>query len=63
MKRDVKSLIFVSLAAMNQSSSYSVESPLALPFDIREDLGISTSFDVVDDSIPVVDKIHENLFR
>jgi len=63
MKRDVKFLISVSLAAMYQPSSSFVEAPLAMPFDIREDLGISTSFDVVDDFISVVDGIPLIPFR
>jgi hypothetical protein len=63
MKRDVKSLLFVALAAVNRPSSSFDDAPLACPFDIREDLDMSTSFDVVDDSILAVDGIPMNSIR
>ena len=37
--------------------------PLALPFDIREDESTSTTFDVLDDSIPIVEGVPTNTFR
>ena len=54
-KRDVKSLLSISLAAMQLPI---MNEPLALPFDIRGDESTSTTFDVLDDSIPVVKGIH-----
>ena len=37
--------------------------PLALPFDIRDDESTSTTFDVLDDSIPIVEGVPTNTFR
>ena len=52
MKRDVKSLLSVSEAAMKLPI---MNEQLALPFDIRDDENTSTTFDVLDDSIPIVE--------
>jgi hypothetical protein len=55
MKRDVKSLLSVSLAIMKLPSPI-MNASLALPFDIRVDESTSTTFDVFDDSIPIVER-------
>jgi hypothetical protein len=63
MKRDViKSLLSVSLAAMELPSPI-MNAPLASPFDIRDDESSSTIFDVLDDSIPIVEGVPTNSFR
>ena len=36
---------------------------LALPFDTRDDESTSTTFDVLDDSIPIVEGVPSNTFR
>jgi len=53
MKRDVKSLLSISLSAM-KLPSHVVNTLSTLPFDIRDDESTSTTFDVLDDSIPIV---------
>jgi hypothetical protein len=62
MKRDVKSLLSVYVANM-QLHSPIVNAPLALPFDIRDDEITSTTFDVLDDSIPIVEGVPINSVR
>ncbi len=59
MKRDVKSLFSISLAAMKLPSPI-MNAPLALPFVTRDDESTSTTFDVMDDSIPVVEGVPTN---
>jgi len=60
MKRDVESLLSVSKAAMKLSI---INEPLALNFDIRDDESTSITFDVLDDSIPIVEEVSTNTFR
>jgi hypothetical protein len=60
MKRDVESLLSVFQAAMQLSI---INAPLALTFDIRDDESTSTTFDVLDDSIPIVEGVPTNTFR
>jgi hypothetical protein len=61
MKRDVESLLTVSKAAM--STPITLNKPLKLTFDIRDDENTSTIFDVLDDSIPIVEGVPTNTFR
>ncbi len=61
MKRDVESLLSVSKAAMSTPTTSS--KPLELTFDIRDDESSSTIFDVLDDSIPIVEGVPTNTFR
>jgi len=60
MKRNVKSLLSVSAAAMKLPITNEL---LALSFDNRDDESTSTTFDVLDDSIPIVEGIPTNTFR
>ena len=59
MKRDIKSLLSVSLAAMDQPSS-SMLVPMDVSLDVRLDDGIVN--DVEDDSIPSMDGIPSKSF-
>ncbi len=61
MKWDVESLLSVSKAAMITPTNSS--QPLELTFDIRDDESTSTIFDVLDDSIPIVEGVPTNTFR
>jgi hypothetical protein len=61
MKRDVESLLSVPKAAMSTPTTSS--KPLELTFDIRDDESTSTIFDVLNDSIPVVEGVPTNTFR
>ncbi len=61
-KRDVKSILSASIAALYFHLSI-VDAPLALPLDIRDDEITSTTFDVLDDSILVVDRVPTISFR
>jgi len=60
MKRDVDSLLSVSKVAMKIPI---MNEPLAISFDIRDDESPSTTFDVLDDSIPIVEGLPTNTFR
>jgi len=60
MKRDVESLLSVCEAAMKLRI---MNEPLALPFDIRDDESTSTTFNVSDDSIPIVEGVPTKTFR
>ncbi len=61
MKRDVKSLLSVSIATMKLPSS--IDAPLALPLDISNDEITCPTFHVLHDSTLVVDGIPTNTFR
>jgi hypothetical protein len=61
MKRDVESLLFVSKAAM--SIPITLNQPLELKFDNRDDESTFTTFDVLDDSIPIVEGVPTTTFR
>ena len=61
MKRDVESLFSVSKVAMSIPTT--LNQPLELKFDIRDDESTSTTFDVLDDSIPIVEGVPTNTFR
>ena len=61
MKWDVESLLSVSKVVM--STYTTLNKPLELPFDIRDDESTSTTFDVLDDSIPIVEGVPTNTFR
>ncbi len=61
MKWDVESLLSVSKAAMGTPTT--LNKPLELTFDIRDDESTSTTFDVLDDSIPIVEGVPTNTFR
>jgi hypothetical protein len=63
MKRDVKSLLSVPLAAMGHPSSSNVDTPSELSLCIRDDLEIRISSDIVDDYIPLIDGIPTSTFR
>ena len=60
-KRDVESLLSVSKAAMSIPTT--LNQPLELTFDIRDDESTFTTFDVLDDSIPIVEGVPTNTFR
>ena len=60
MKRDFKSILSVYVAAMKVPI---MNEPLALPFGIRDDESTSNTFDVLDDSIPIVEGVPTNTFR
>ena len=60
-KQDVESLLSVSKAAM--STPTTLNKPLELMFDIRDDESTSTTFDVLDNSIPIVEGVPTNTFR
>ena len=60
MKCDGESRLSVTKAAMKLSIT---NVPLALTFDIRGDESTSTTFDVLDDSIPSVEGVPTNTFR
>jgi hypothetical protein len=62
MKRDVKSTLSVSVVAIHLPSPI-INAPSALPFDIQDAESTSTTFDVLDDSIPIVEGIPTNSFR
>ena len=59
MKRNGKSLLSIHVATMKLPI---MKNPLALPFDIWSDDGTSTTFDVLDDSIPIVEGVPTNTF-
>jgi hypothetical protein len=61
MKRDIESLLSVSKAVMNTPST--TAKTLELTFDIRDDESTTTTFDVLDDSIPVTEGVPTNAFR
>jgi len=61
MKRDVESLLSVSKATMGTPTT--LNKPLELTFDIRDDESTSTTFDVLDDSIPIVEGVPSSTFR
>jgi hypothetical protein len=54
MKSDVESLLSISMAVMKIPI---MNEPFAIPFDIRDDESTSTTFDVLDDSIPIVEGV------
>jgi hypothetical protein len=60
MKRDVESLFSVSKASM---SIPTMNQPLESNFDIRDDESTSTTFDILDDHIPIVEGVPTNTFR
>jgi hypothetical protein len=62
MKSDVKSLLSLSLPAKKQPSSL-IDIPSALTFEIRDNTTTSTTFDVLDDSIPIVEGVPIDSFR
>ena len=66
MKRDFESLVFVSKAAMKiliMNERLTLPFEIALPLGIRDDESTSASFDVLDDSIPIVEGVPSNTFR
>jgi hypothetical protein len=60
INRDVESLLSVSKAAMKIPI---MNEPLAIPFNIRDDERLSTTFDVLDDSIPIVEGVPTSTFK
>ncbi len=40
-----------------------IDAPLALPSDIRDDEMTSKAFDVLDDSIPIIDGVPTNSYK
>jgi len=62
MKEDVKFLLSVSLAEMKQLSSL-MDIPLALLFNICDNTSTSTTFDVSDGSISIVEGVLVNSLR
>jgi hypothetical protein len=60
MKRDVESLLSVSKASMKLPIMIE---PLAIPYDIRDNESTSTTFDVLGDSIPIVEGVPIITFR
>ncbi len=64
MKRDIKSIISVSLAAMDHpSSSLPIGNTLDVPPDVRIEDGVYDSIDGADDSIPLMEGIPLDIFR
>ena len=62
MKRDViESLLSVSKATMSIPTTFNQS--LELTFDIRDNESTSTTLDVPDDSIPIVEGVPTNTFR
>ena len=61
MKRDVESLLSVSKAVMSIPTTSN--QPLESTFDVRDDESTFTTFDVLDDSIPIVEEVPTNTFR
>jgi hypothetical protein len=61
MKKDIKGILSVSMAAMEVPSSAIIDTPIDISFDVRDDPGDSdtTNFD---DSIPSMDGIPSNAF-
>ena len=58
MKRNIKSVLLVSLAAMGQPSSSSpIGNPSGIPLDVRIDDAISDSINCVDGSIPCMEGV------
>jgi len=65
MKRDVKSCrrdLSASSASMKIPPPI-MTAPLTLPFDIRDDESTSTTFDVLDAFITIVEGVPTNSFR
>jgi hypothetical protein len=63
MKRDIKSILSVSLAAMDQPfSSLPVGTTLDVSPDVRRDDGVYDSIKVVDDSILLMKGIPLDIF-
>ena len=60
MKKDIKSILSVSLAAMEAPPS-NIDIPIDLTLDVRDDSGDSDS-KKIDDSIPSMDGIPANAF-
>ncbi len=60
MKKDIKAILTVYLAAMEVPSSAKINTPIDISLDVREDSGDSeyTNFD---DSIPSMDGIPSNV--
>ncbi len=56
MKKDIKSILSVSLAAIDAPSSSKIDIPIDLTIDVRDDSGDSDSTNF-DDSIPSMDGI------
>ena len=56
MKKEIKSILSVSLAAMDLPSSSKIDIPVDLTLDVRDDSGDSDSANF-DDSIPSMDGI------
>ena len=56
MKKDIKSILSVSLAAMDAPSSSKIDIPIDLTLDVRDDSGDSDSTNF-NDSIPCMDGI------
>ena len=63
MKIDVKSILPVSLASMDQPSTSKADISLEENIDIRNDSGVSDTTDVGDDYIPFTDGIPFNVGR
>jgi len=61
MKKDIKSILSVSLAAMDLPSSSKIDIPIDLTLDVHDDSGDSGSTNF-DDSIPSMDGISALLF-
>ncbi len=61
MKKDIKAILSVSMAAMEVPFSAKIDTPIDISIDVREDLGDfdGTNFD---DSIPSMDGIPSNTF-
>ena len=59
MERNVESLLSYSKAAMKIPI---MNEPIKLPFDIRDDESTSNTFDVLDDSISIIEGVPTNAF-
>jgi hypothetical protein len=61
MKKNIKAILSISLAAMDAPSSSKVDIPIDLTLDVRDDSGDSDSINF-SDSIPSMDGILANAF-
>ena len=61
MKKDIKAILSVSLAAMEMPSSAKIDTPIDMSLDVREDSGDSDSTNF-DDFISFMDGIPSNAF-
>ncbi len=62
MKKDIKAILSVSLAAMEVTSISKASTPIDISIDVRDDSGDLDSTNL-DDSIPTMDGIPSDTFN